>query len=441
MVDANIRSGEPSVRKQHNAGYKHKANVRTYYQQFEEQQTQSLIDQRIKEHLGQAAAFQQVGVAYNHLMVQRPNLPPVLPPPRLPIPGNAQVPGGQPLMPGMRPPVFPRPLPGAPGYVSAPTMPPMLPPPGAPQVSGQLNTLPRPPSLAPPPTVPGSTAAPASNGAPSMVSSALYQANPPAPSSGVLSVECYLYWNLKTRAICALPTRRSSNEDLPFVVICRLIIGLEENPLFQIVFLALNFLKALPVNQQQKSYFTMIEKAMKSHNVRKTNVREEGKDLPVLIHEPNVLLEFFDAERPSTREGGENLSFRNEGKRGACRGWRVFQKFSDLLSTLPAHVRTLPAHFRTHQRTPLRLSRPQLTVDQCTVATRSPLSPTHVQLADTLFPTTGRPLCGRHVYSTTPDVRSQPGIRRSTDAADSPGRAAAGVRQWMSGTVVGHVHC
>ncbi|WVY97007.1 hypothetical protein V8G54_029158 [Vigna mungo] len=93
----------------------HIANVRTYYQQFEEQQTQSLIDQRIKEHLGQAAAFQQVGVAYNHLMVQRPNLPPVLPPPRLPIPGNTQVPGSQPLMPGMRPPVFPRPLPGAPG--------------------------------------------------------------------------------------------------------------------------------------------------------------------------------------------------------------------------------------------------------------------------------------------------------------------------------------
>jgi len=60
-------------------------------------------------------------------------------------------------------------------------MPPMLPPPAAPQVSGQLNTLPRPPSLAPPPTVPGSTAPPASNGAPSMVSSAVYQANPPAP--------------------------------------------------------------------------------------------------------------------------------------------------------------------------------------------------------------------------------------------------------------------
>lgn len=90
------------------------ANVRSYYQQFEEQQTQSLIDQRIKEHLGQAAAFQQVGVAYNHLMVQRPNLPPILPPPRLPIPGGAQVPGSQPMMPGMRP-LLPRPIPGAPG--------------------------------------------------------------------------------------------------------------------------------------------------------------------------------------------------------------------------------------------------------------------------------------------------------------------------------------
>lgn len=178
--DTYLTHDSPSVRKQHNSGYKHKANVRSYYQQFEEQQTQSLIDQRIKEHLGQAAAFQQVGVGYNNLMVQRPNLPPVLPPPRFPIPG------GQPPMPGFRP-LMPRPLPvpGAPGYPSAPnTMPQMMPPPGAPQIPGQLNTLPRPPSFAPPPTVPGSTTAPPSNGAPSMASSAMYQANPPAPSSG-----------------------------------------------------------------------------------------------------------------------------------------------------------------------------------------------------------------------------------------------------------------
>ncbi|TKY48340.1 Endonuclease III-like 2 [Spatholobus suberectus] len=168
----------PSVRKQQNAGYKHKANVRSYYQQFEEQQTQSLIYQRIKERLGQTAAFQQVGVAYNHLMVKRPTLPHVLPPPRLPMPRNAQIPGSQPLIPGIRP-VLPRPVPG---YVSAPTMPPMVPLPGAPQVPGQLNTIPRPPSLAPPPIIPRNTAAPASNGAPSMVSLTMYQANLPSPS-------------------------------------------------------------------------------------------------------------------------------------------------------------------------------------------------------------------------------------------------------------------
>jgi len=48
------------------------ANVRQYYQQFEEQQTQSLIDQKVKEHLGQttaaALAQQQVaGAVYSHL--------------------------------------------------------------------------------------------------------------------------------------------------------------------------------------------------------------------------------------------------------------------------------------------------------------------------------------------------------------------------------------
>ncbi|KAG0461171.1 hypothetical protein HPP92_021468 [Vanilla planifolia] len=49
--DTYLTHDSPSVRKQHNAGYKHKANVRSYYQQFEEQQTQSLIDQRIKSIL------------------------------------------------------------------------------------------------------------------------------------------------------------------------------------------------------------------------------------------------------------------------------------------------------------------------------------------------------------------------------------------------------
>lgn len=49
--DTFLTHDSPAVRKQHNAGYKHKANVREYYEQFEEKQTQSLIDQRIREQL------------------------------------------------------------------------------------------------------------------------------------------------------------------------------------------------------------------------------------------------------------------------------------------------------------------------------------------------------------------------------------------------------
>ncbi|KAJ8898684.1 hypothetical protein K2173_004718 [Erythroxylum novogranatense] len=176
--DTYLTHDSPSVRKQHNAGYKHKANVRTYYQQFEEQQTQSLIDQRIKEHLGQAAAFQQVGAAYNqHLLTQRPRLP-VLPTPIMPIPGSA-------AFPAIRPPVLPRPAPGAPGYMSAPGMPPMLAPPGAPTLSGHLNGVPRPPAGIAPASAPGSTGASAPPIGPSaMVHHATYQAPPVSTSSG-----------------------------------------------------------------------------------------------------------------------------------------------------------------------------------------------------------------------------------------------------------------
>jgi hypothetical protein len=81
------------------------ANVRSYYQQFEEQQTQSLIDQRIKEHLGQAAAF-QVGAPFTQHMMQfpgaRPRLP-ILPTPMIPH-GYMQQPGGP--FAGVRPPIL-----------------------------------------------------------------------------------------------------------------------------------------------------------------------------------------------------------------------------------------------------------------------------------------------------------------------------------------------
>lgn len=81
-------------------------NVRIYYQQYEAQQNQYLIDQKVKEHLGQAAAYQQVGAPYNQF---RPRLPV---PGMMPIPGNPQFGMNPPLMPGMRPPIsMPRPLP------------------------------------------------------------------------------------------------------------------------------------------------------------------------------------------------------------------------------------------------------------------------------------------------------------------------------------------
>ncbi|XP_010047218.2 U1 small nuclear ribonucleoprotein C [Eucalyptus grandis] len=182
--DTYLTHDSPSVRKQHNAGYKHKANVRIYYQQFEEQQTQSLIDQRIKEHLGQAAAFQQVGAAYNqHLMAQRPRLP-ILPTPMMPMGANVQMPMNSPLAPGMRPPVLPRPPPGAPGYNPPSTMPSMVPPPGAPSIP-QMNGMLRPPTFNVPPNFPGSGTTPTSSGSTSsMAPLPAYQTNPAGPNSG-----------------------------------------------------------------------------------------------------------------------------------------------------------------------------------------------------------------------------------------------------------------
>ncbi|CAA6663484.1 unnamed protein product [Spirodela intermedia] len=144
--DTYLTHDSPSVRKQHNAGYKHKANVRQYYQQFEEQQTQSLIDQRIKEHLGQAAY--QVGATYLASLppnAQRPRLP-VLPTPVLPMPG-----GSQPPLPLMRP-LFCHALclELQVGYGGMPGM--QFPgPPGPPSGPMQMNGPPRPPITPRPP--------------------------------------------------------------------------------------------------------------------------------------------------------------------------------------------------------------------------------------------------------------------------------------------------
>ncbi|KAL6978440.1 hypothetical protein U1Q18_020108 [Sarracenia purpurea var. burkii] len=168
--DTYLTHDSPSVRKQHNAGYKHKSNVRTYYQQFEAQQNQSLIDQKIKEHLGQTA-YQQVGAAYNSM---RPRLP-ILPNPLMPMPGNTQLPMNSPLFPGVRPPLLPRPLPG---YGSTPMMPPMMAPPGAAPLPGQVHGLPGPPTMGAPTAVPGTNMTPTSGGSASMFTQVTYQANP-----------------------------------------------------------------------------------------------------------------------------------------------------------------------------------------------------------------------------------------------------------------------
>ncbi|GAB4829707.1 hypothetical protein Ancab_019359 [Ancistrocladus abbreviatus] len=169
--DTYLTHDSPSVRKQHNAGYKHKANIRSYYQQFEEQQNQSLIDQRIKEHLGQTAVFQQVGAAYNQHMLGRPRLP-VLPTPILSTPGTTQLPLNSPSAPGIRPPVLPTPtVPGAPGYTSMPSMVPL--PIG----------LQRLPILSGPATGPNAGVL-APNGGPPIVTVPTYQANSSGSSSG-----------------------------------------------------------------------------------------------------------------------------------------------------------------------------------------------------------------------------------------------------------------
>lgn len=104
-----------------NMGVFLQANVRLYYQQFEEQQTQHLIDQRIKEHLGKATVYQPVGAAFNqHLASMQGQRPPMslLPTPGLPNAGNQQLPMNMQMFHGIRPPVLPRPV-GAPGKLNA----------------------------------------------------------------------------------------------------------------------------------------------------------------------------------------------------------------------------------------------------------------------------------------------------------------------------------
>jgi len=47
--DIYLTHDSPSVRKSHNDGWKHKSSVRAYYAQFEEDFTQNVIDQKLRE--------------------------------------------------------------------------------------------------------------------------------------------------------------------------------------------------------------------------------------------------------------------------------------------------------------------------------------------------------------------------------------------------------
>jgi U1 small nuclear ribonucleoprotein C len=52
--DIYLTHDSPSVRKSHNEGWKHKAIVKAYYSLFERDETQILIEQKIREHETQA---------------------------------------------------------------------------------------------------------------------------------------------------------------------------------------------------------------------------------------------------------------------------------------------------------------------------------------------------------------------------------------------------
>lgn len=129
--DTYLTHDSPAVRKQHNAGYKHKANVRNYYMQFEESQLPAAGDARVKEIDARSREAFQAAVAANFMSGfggPRPMGPPPVRPgapaprgpvmnPRAPLRGGPVMPGRPPFQyrgspPGGNPP--PMPFPGGP---------------------------------------------------------------------------------------------------------------------------------------------------------------------------------------------------------------------------------------------------------------------------------------------------------------------------------------
>eukprot|EP01115_Flamella_aegyptia_P004519 TRINITY_DN19539_c1_g1_i1.p1 TRINITY_DN19539_c1_g1~~TRINITY_DN19539_c1_g1_i1.p1 ORF type:complete len:183 (-),score=43.16 TRINITY_DN19539_c1_g1_i1:90-638(-) len=113
--DKYLTHDSPSVRKSHNEGWKHKTAVREYYSQFEVNQFQALINERIQNFESkiyppskQPGAYQPGGpLAGKNQMV--PQFPPGQMPPQFPPGQIPQFPPGQmpQFPPGQMPPQFP----------------------------------------------------------------------------------------------------------------------------------------------------------------------------------------------------------------------------------------------------------------------------------------------------------------------------------------------
>lgn len=116
---------QPSVRKQHNAGFKHKANVRAYYLQFEQQETEDMLEKKMAANM--ALAMQHGPGFAGPGGIPRPRAGLVRPPAGMPpagMPPAGMPPAGMPPA-GMNPPIAGmRPGPGMPPPGMAHGMPP-----------------------------------------------------------------------------------------------------------------------------------------------------------------------------------------------------------------------------------------------------------------------------------------------------------------------------
>lgn len=152
--DTYLTHGSPAVRKQHNAGYKHKANVRNYYMQFEAADTQNMLDNKLKEYEARSRMEFQQFAPYG----PRPMMPPGgMMRPGMP-PGMPGMPGGMPGMPprpmmGPGGPMPPHHMMGPGGPMPPPGMmrPGMMPPPGMHMHPGMMGGPPGGPGGMPPP--------------------------------------------------------------------------------------------------------------------------------------------------------------------------------------------------------------------------------------------------------------------------------------------------